>query len=53
MEDEWRMDRSCNGTAKENKMNLSEKSTVDIFTIFCLTFVLVIFRWRGTRFGDY
>ena len=29
-----REDRSCNGTAKETKVNHYENSTVDIFTIF-------------------
>ena len=36
-------DKSCNGTAKEIKVNHCEKSTVEISTIFWNSFVLMVF----------
>ena len=40
----WR-GRSCN--AKENKVNHYENSVAGIFPIFWVSFVLMVFRWKG------
>ena len=49
----WR-DKSCNGTAKETKVNHCENSTIDICTIFWVSFILMVLRWtRVSSCGCY
>ena len=36
---------SCNVIAKETQLNHYENSTADIFAIFRVSFVLIVFRW--------
>ena len=46
-----RRGRGCNGIAKESKAKHLPNFTVDIFTLFRVSFDLMVFRWIGIRSG--